>query len=41
MKKIFLVLCLVGSFGLNGCETLKGAGQDLQNAGQALEKAVD
>jgi len=27
-------------FVLAGCNTLKGAGQDLQNAGQAIEDAA-
>lgn len=31
------VLCLL----LASCETLKGVGRDLENAGDALEDAVD
>jgi len=31
---------LAALFVLAGCNTLKGAGQDLQNAGQAIEDAA-
>jgi predicted small secreted protein len=30
-------LCLTGA-GLSGCNTVKGAGQDLKSAGQAIER---
>ncbi len=32
-----IALILVTLFGLAACETVKGAGQDLQSAGQAIE----
>lgn len=32
-----IALILVALLGLSACETVKGAGQDLQNAGQAIE----
>jgi entericidin B len=35
MSRICLVL--VALLGLSACETVKGAGQDLQNAGQTIE----
>jgi predicted small secreted protein len=31
---------LAAAFLLAGCNTLKGAGQDLQSAGQAIEDAA-
>jgi len=38
LKTIATLLAAV--FVLAGCNTLKGAGQDLQNAGQAIEDAA-
>jgi len=32
-----LALILAAVFGLSACETIKGAGQDLQSAGQTIE----
>lgn len=42
MKKMSLTLIalLILSFGLTACETIKGVGRDLQNAGQAIDNAV-
>jgi entericidin B len=41
MRKLITVLLLLASLAvLTGCETLKGAGRDIQNAGEALEEAV-
>lgn len=43
MKKIifyFAVLAVL-STGLAACETIKGAGRDLQAGGEAIEKAVE
>ncbi len=28
-------------FGLSACNTVEGAGQDIQKGGQAIEKAAD
>jgi predicted small secreted protein len=42
-KKLILgfgALALVAGVNL-GCETTKGAGEDIQNAGEAMEDAVD
>ncbi|MDT8329124.1 MAG: entericidin A/B family lipoprotein [Roseovarius sp.] len=36
-----MTLCLIAVLGLAGCETIQGAGRDIQNAGQTLEKAVN
>ena len=33
-------LCLIGA-GLSGCNTVKGAGQDLKSAGQAIERKAE
>lgn len=41
MKKILvLALLLTATVALSACETVKGAGRDLQNAGQALDEAI-
>ena len=40
MKPIILMLSLVFSITLAGCSTIKGVGQDLQKAGQAIEDAA-
>lgn len=32
-----LALILAATLGLSACDTIKGAGQDLQNAGQTIE----
>lgn len=42
MKKAFLALiAAVLAIGLVGCETTKGVGKDIQNAGEKMEKAVE
>ncbi|MBL7005312.1 MAG: entericidin A/B family lipoprotein [Gammaproteobacteria bacterium] len=38
MKKISILLVCLFTVALAGCETMKGLGQDIQSAGQALEK---
>ena len=42
MKK-FAVILVVGAFAvvLAGCETIQGAGKDIQKAGESIEKAMD
>ncbi len=38
MKKVFLpAVALLGVMALSACETVEGAGRDMQNAGQAIE----
>ncbi len=39
MKKTIAAL-LAACFVLAGCNTVKGAGQDIQRAGQAIENAA-
>ena len=34
------ILGLIACLALTACETIKGAGRDLQNTGEALDKAV-
>ena len=41
MNKVFLVAMILGAFTVSACETIQGAGRDIQNGGQALERAVD
>ncbi|WP_297767633.1 entericidin A/B family lipoprotein [uncultured Roseovarius sp.] len=36
-----LILGLLACVGLVACETVQGAGRDLQNAGRAVERAVE
>lgn len=36
-----LTLSLIAALGLAACETVQGAGRDIQSAGQALERAVE
>jgi entericidin A len=38
---ILLATILTISFLLAGCNTIKGAGKDIQKAGEAIEDAVD
>jgi entericidin B len=40
MKPIILLLSVVFSLTLTACSTMKGVGQDLQKAGQAIEDAA-
>ena len=40
-KKIFLFIALTLPFGLCGCNTMEGAGADIQQAGRALEKSAE
>lgn len=35
-----LVIALSALFALSACETLKGAGQDVTNAGEALDQSL-
>ncbi len=37
MTRIFLIACTV--LGLAACETVEGAGEDIQNAGDAVSDA--
>ncbi len=41
MKKLIAILFFgLAVFSLTGCNTLKGAGQDIENAGQKLDEAI-
>ncbi|WP_296763186.1 entericidin A/B family lipoprotein [Sediminimonas sp.] len=37
----FVMIGLMACTGLAACETVQGAGRDIQHAGQSLEKAVE
>ena len=44
MKKLTLLTVLslaVLSFGLSACETVEGAGEDIENAGQSVQRAAE
>jgi predicted small secreted protein len=38
-KKIITALLLTGSLFVTACNTVEGAGRDVQSAGKAVEKA--
>lgn len=40
-KKILAALLLTGSLLTAACNTVEGAGRDVQSAGEAVEKAAD
>jgi predicted small secreted protein len=40
-KKILTALLLTGSLMVAACNTVEGAGKDVQSAGQAVENAAD
>jgi predicted small secreted protein len=42
MKKLLMVLMLLGAvMSLTSCNTMHGAGQDVENAGAAVKKAAN
>lgn len=44
LKKIVVVWLLVACLGglvLTGCNTMEGAGEDIENAGEGIQNAVD
>jgi len=42
LKFLLLAASLVAVFSIPaGCETMEGAGQDVENAGEAVEDAAD
>ena len=38
---LFLALLALPMFSLNACNTVEGAGQDMQSGGRAVERAAD
>jgi predicted small secreted protein len=41
MKRLFSLLALIlFTGGLAACETLKGAGQDIENAGEEIDEEI-
>ena len=41
MKRVLTVLLLVACLMLTGCNTMKGLGKDIKNAGEAIEEAAN
>lgn len=42
MKKLTaMIIGVVLAVAISGCETMKGAGKDIQKAGESIEKAAD
>lgn len=40
-KKIFTALLLTGSLMVAACNTVEGAGRDVQSAGEAVERSAN
>ncbi|MBH1991909.1 MAG: entericidin A/B family lipoprotein [Sphingomonadaceae bacterium] len=40
-KKIFTALMLTGALMVTACNTVEGAGKDVQSAGKAVEKSAN
>ena len=40
MKKLMLAVLLLLPLGLSACNTIQGAGEDLKQGGQALDRAI-
>ena len=41
MHRLFLLILVVAFFGMaTGCNTIQGAGKDIQKAGEKIEKAA-
>lgn len=41
MKKIISIMCLVGmSVGLSACNTIQGAGKDVERGGEKVQDAA-
>jgi len=41
MKKIALILVVLWAVALAGCNTMRGFGQDMEKAGEAIQKKSD
>ena len=42
MSRLFAVsLFLLAAFAVSGCNTIQGAGEDIENAGEELEDATE
>lgn len=41
MKRLTALLMLCAFVGLTGCNTMKGAGQDIQRGGEKLEDSAE
>lgn len=41
VRKIFTLALVAGSMMVAACNTVEGAGEDLQSAGQAVEKTAN
>ena len=41
VRKVFALALVAGSLMVSACNTVEGAGRDVQSAGQAVENAAD
>ena len=41
MKKIAVILCALWTVALAGCNTMRGFGQDVEKAGEAIQRKSD
>lgn len=40
-KNVMLMVLAVAGLGLSACNTMEGAGRDIENAGEAVQDAAD
>jgi predicted small secreted protein len=38
---LFVIFVLAAGFGLTGCNTIEGAGEDVETAGETVEEAAE
>jgi len=41
MKRIAILMLMIWTGALTGCETMKGFGKDMEKAGEAIQKKAD
>jgi len=41
MVRVLTVLCLLAFTATSGCNTIEGAGEDMQSAGEAIEEEAE
>lgn len=41
VKHYVWAVLLIAALGMTGCNTMEGAGEDVQKAGEEIEKAAD
>ncbi len=41
IKKLTILMLVVSAFGLSACNTIHGAGHDIESAGEAVQDAAN